>query len=307
MTTFFDRAVADKAQDEEAWLRARRVGVTATEVSKLASPGESYALSLIKEKQTGERTFFGNQYTDWGLAREEVLVETVLKPEGFFGSDVLYHAEANPRHLATPDGVYARDGFLMLAEIKTSKYDLDPEGEHFKKTNYYDQMQWQLYVAGDDVTEMLFVWEQHNDQWPTPEVVSVNKAWIDRDQKRIDELIVVADDFLHQLDNGYADDPDDYAELVREHGLLKARIAEYGIRMAEVEDEIRLRIGERAQFAIDTPYGRISYTTPKPSQRFDSSAFKEFQPDMYQLFLKTSQSKPSLRITATKEESSDVF
>ena len=307
MATLFDRAVADKAVDEEAWLRARRVGVTATEVSKLAAPGDSYALTLIKEKTSGERTFFGNQYTDWGLAREEILVENILKPEGFVGSDVLYHADGNPRHLATPDGIYARDGFLMLAEIKTSKYDLDPEGEHFKKTNYYDQMQWQLYVAGDDVTEMLFVWEQHNDQWPTPSPFEANKAWIDRDQKRIEELIVIADDFLNQLDNGYADDPDDYAELVREHGVLKARIAEYGTRMAEVEDEIRLRIGERASFAIDTPYGRISYTTPKPSERFDSTAFKAAQPDIYKEYLKLSQSKPSLRITATKEEASDVF
>lgn len=307
MATLFDRAVADKTVDEEAWLRARRVGVTATEVSKLATPGESYALTLIKEKQTGERTFFGNQYTDWGLAREEVLVRNILEPEGFVGSDVLYHADGNPRHLATPDGIYARDGFLMLAEIKTSKYDLDPEGEHFKKTSYYDQMQWQLYVAGDDVTEMLFVWEQHNDQWPTPSPFEANKAWIDRDQKRIEELIVIADKFLDQLDNGYEDDPEDYAELVREHVVLKSRIAEWATRLAEVEDEIRLRIGERPQFAIDTPYGRISYTTPKPSERFDSTAFKAAQPDIYKEYLKLSQSKPSLRITATKEESSDVF
>ncbi len=307
MATLFDRAVADKTVDEEAWLRARRVGVTATEVSKLATPGESYALTLIKEKQTGERTFFGNQYTDWGLAREEVLVKNILEPEGFVGSDVLYHAPGNPRHLATPDGIYARDGFLMLAEIKTSKYDLDPEGEHFKKTSYYDQMQWQLYVAGDDVTEMLFVWEQHNDQWPTPSPFEANKAWIDRDQKRIEELIVIADKFLDQLDNGYEDDPADYAELVREHVVLKSRIAEWATRLAEVEDEIRLRIGERPQFAIDTPYGRVSLSTPKPSQRFDSTLFKELQPDLYQTFVKTSQSKPSLRITAAKEETSDVF
>ncbi len=301
MTTLFDRAVADKTVDEDAWLRARRSGVTATEVSKLASGSDAYALTLIKEKTTGERTFFGNQYTDWGLAREEVLVEQILKPEGFFGSDVLYHAENNPRHLATPDGIYARDGFLMLAEIKTSKYDLDPELEHFAKTTYYDQMQWQLYVAGDDVTEMLFVWEQHNDEWPTPSPFDAGKAWIDRDQKRIDELIVIADKFLDQLDNGYDDDPADYAELVREHGAIKFRIAEWATRMAEIEDEIRLRIGERSSFAIDTQYGRVSLSTPKPSERFDSASFKAAQPDVYKQFTKLSQSKPSLRITASKE------
>lgn len=307
MTTLFDRAVADKAVDEEAWLSARRTGVTATEVSKLAQGSKSYALSLIREKTTGERTFFGNQYTDWGLAREEVLVETILKPEGFVGSDVLYHADGNTRHLATPDGIYSRDGFLMLAEIKTSKYDLDPELEHFAKTTYYDQMQWQMYVGGDEVTEMLFVWEQHNDEWPTPSPFEAGKAWVDRDQKRIEELIVIADEFLEQLDNGYDDDPADYAELVREHSALKFRISEWANRLSEVEDEIRLRIGERSSFAIDTQYGRISLSTPKPSERFDSSAFKAAEPDLYKQYTKLSQSKPSLRITPAKEETSDVF
>lgn len=306
MSTLFDRAVADKAVDEEAWLRARRQGVTATEVAKLASGTALYAKQLIREKQTGERTFFGNQYTDWGLAREEVIVENFLKKQGFVGSDVLYRSEHNERHLATPDGLYLRDGFVMIAEIKTSKYDLDPEGEHFKKTSYYDQIQWQLYVVGEEATECLFVWEQHNDEWPTPSPYEICSAWIDRDQARIDELVAVANEFLDELDNGFDDDPADYAELIREYGVIKARISEWALRMADIEDEIRLRIGERSSFAIETQYGKVSLSTPKPSARFDSVKFKEHEPEIYKLYTTLSQSKPSLRITPAKE-ASDVL
>lgn len=307
MSNIFDRAVADKAVDEKAWLLSRRFGVTATEVSKLAKSGAAYSRDLITEKRTGERTFFGNQYTEWGLAREEFLVDSVLKPEGFIGSDVLYRAEDNSNHLATPDGLYVRDGFLMVAEIKTSKYDLDPSGEHFAKTGYYDQIQWQMYVAGDECTEALFVWEQHNDEWPDPTPFPAKKAWIDRDQARIDELKVIADAFLDELESGYEDDPTDYEELVREYVVIKKRIAEWASALANTEEAIRLRIGEREQFSIDTSYGRVLLTTPKASERFDSSAFKKAHPELFKDFVKVSQSKPSLRITAAKEATQDVF
>jgi hypothetical protein len=50
----------------------------------------------------------------------------------------------------------------------------------------------------------------------------------------------------------------------------------------------------------------LSLSTPKPTERFDSAAFKSAQPDLFREFVKVSQSKPSLRITALKE-GNDVF
>lgn len=305
MSTIYDRALADKNVDEALWLEARRTGVTATEVRDLAKGGSAVKAKLLASKRTGERDFFGNRYTEWGLEREPVLVESMLKPEGFFGSDVLYHSEANKRHLATPDALYLSDGLVLVAEIKTGKGELAPGTAGFDSKGYYDQMQFQMYVVGDDCMECLYVWEQHEDFVPFP----AEKAWIKRDQKRIEELVHIADQFLAELDADAIpeDAPDDYEEHVAAIVADEARLKEIQARIEERKDSIRALIGDRESFSISTSYGKVSLSTPKPAERFDSASFKASQPDLYKQFVKVSQAKPSLRITALKEEGNDVF
>ena len=306
MNDLFSRAVVDKNKDESAWLAARRRGVTATEVAKLARGGAGYRNELLKEKRSGERTFFGNQYTAWGLEREPIIGEKIRKEWGFVLSDVLFHAPGNTRHLATPDGVYAKDGLVTIAEIKTGKNDLNPEGSYFASTGYLDQMLWQAYVC--DADEILFVWEQHNNEWPIPTPFEVQSVWIERNQARIEELIAVADSFLEELDSDDpGDDPDDYEELVTQYLLAKASCDKWAGVAAEYADQIRARIGERDSFSITTKLGKVSLSTPKPTERFDSVAFKKLQPSVYAEFVRISQAKPTLRITALKEEGNDVL
>jgi hypothetical protein len=206
----YARAVVDKNFSEELWLEERRKGITATEIAKLAKGQKAARRDVLAEKVSGERSFFGNKYTDWGLERELEL-SCRLETEGFEASDVLFHAEGNSRHLATPDAVFLAQDFIKIAEIKTSKNDLAPEGKFFQKSTYMDQMQWQMYVAGPYCDECLFVWEQHDDFWvedefgvlrPTP--LEAKQQWIARDDERIAELIVVADEFLAELDEALA-------------------------------------------------------------------------------------------------------
>lgn len=302
MSTIYERALADKNVDEATWLEARRTGVTATEVRDLVKSRNSWS-NLAASKRSGERDFFGNKFTEWGLEREPHLVETMLKPEGFFGSDVLYHAEENKRHLATPDALYLSDGIVLVGEIKTSKHDVSPGSEAFVKAGYYDQMQFQMYVVGNDCMECLYVWEQHEDFTPLP----AQKEWIKRDQKRIEELVAVADEFLAFLDSEVEqDDPADYEELVNNYLSARASRDKYVEIMADLDEQIRSRIGDRDSFSIETSSGKLSLSTPKPTERFDSAAFKSAQPDLFREFVKVSQSKPSLRITALKE-GNDVF
>jgi hypothetical protein len=302
MSTIYERALADKNVDEVSWLHARRTGVTATEVRDLAKSKNGWS-NLAASKRSGERDFFGNKFTEWGLEREPFLVETMLKPEGFFGSDVLYHAEENKRHLATPDALYLSDGIVLVGEIKTSKHDVSPGSEAFVKAGYYDQIQFQMYVIGDDCMECLYVWEQHEDFTPLP----AQKEWIKRDQKRIEELVAVADEFLAFLDSdAEQDDPADYEELVNKYITARASRDKYVEIMAELDELIRSRIGDRDSFSIETSSAKLSLSTPKPTERFDSAAFKSAQPDLFKQFVKVSQSKPSLRISALKE-GNDVF
>lgn len=218
--SIYERAIVDKNVNEELWLAERRKGVTATEIAKLAKGQKAARRDILAEKVSGDRSFFGNKYTDWGLERE-IALATILETEhGFEASDVLFHAEENSRHLATPDAILLDVEGLAVGEIKTSKYDLDPEKSHFAKSTYMDQMQWQIYVAGADCAECLFIWEQHDDVWllddfgverPTP--LNHDWVWIPRNDERIAELISIADEFLTDLDVALA--VDEVVEWVR--------------------------------------------------------------------------------------------
>jgi hypothetical protein len=310
MNDLFDRQVADKAKDEPKWLAARREGVTATEVAKLANAkSQSYALTLVKEKRSGERTFFGNQYTDWGLEREEVLVDTVLKQEGFIGTDVLFHAEGNPRHLATPDGLYLRDGMRFTAEIKTGKHDLSPGSYFFETSGYRDQILWQMYVC--DVDSALYVYERHDDVWLNvgedmnvrPNPYPARQEWIDRDQRRIDELINVANDFLDLLDAPVEDAPDgdDYRVLAEEWLGLDDQLKRIAKAKETVAEQIRGLIGLAEQFTVETGTAKVSLSTGTRTT-FDSAKFNAAEPDLYKEYMKVSAPTSTLRITSTKEK-----
>lgn len=302
MSDLFDRAVVDKNVDgEEAWLAARRTGVTATEVRDLAKGTPARRAELMEEKRTGKRSFFGNQFTQWGLEREPVLVAQFLEPAGFIGSDVVYHAEGNKRHLATPDGIYCRDGMVSVAEIKTSKNDVSPGSLAFKLNGYYDQIQFQMYVCGAD--ECLYVWELHDNF----EVVEAGTAVIEYDGARVAELVAIADDFLTELDANVVDDPDDYAQLVADFARAQANADIWSARMDDIRKAIISRIGDRDSFAITTPAGKVSLSPAKARQSFDSAAFKDAQPDVYSQFVKEKAVKPVLRITPIKEESTNVL
>jgi len=204
----YSRAVVDKSVDEQAWLDARRAGVTATEVAKLAQGQPAARATILAEKVSGIRTFFGNKYTEFGLEREPFICDQVRETHGFTPSDVLFHAVGNERHLATPDGVLVEDdGTVLLLEVKTGKNDLHPAGKEFAKTTYMDQMQWQMHVMGQNCKRTYFAWEQHDNIWvvgedgrerPTP--MPLKGEWIERDQLRIEYLITLADEFLDEVD-----------------------------------------------------------------------------------------------------------
>jgi hypothetical protein len=203
--TLLERAVVDKNQDEQRWMDERRKGVTATEVSKIAKGQPAARRDILAEKRTGERSFKGNKYTDWGLERELAIAMRLETKYGFEASDVLFSSDKNARHLATPDAIYLAEDCTLIAEIKTSKHDLNPNKAHFKRSTYMDQMQWQMYVC--DAMRCLYAWEQHDDNWvedefgvPRPEPIYRSQRWIDRDDARIAELIILADEFLDEMD-----------------------------------------------------------------------------------------------------------
>lgn len=183
VTTHLDRVVA-RVEDRVAWIRARSRGVTATDAARLSSTKAVRAVAQDKLLGTG---FGGNAYTDHGRAREPEIARWVRANHGILPSSTLFHADGEPLHLATPDGVVVKDGAVVLAEIKTT-------GHAWRSIprSYLRQVWWQQYVLGAERT--LVVWEEHEGFVPVhPEP---RWQWVDRDDNEIHMLVGLAGQLL---------------------------------------------------------------------------------------------------------------
>lgn len=192
------------SEDRAAWLEARRNAITATEVGKLRKGGAGARRTVVAEKFEPPADLAGNRYIDRGVARESWIADwAAARFRGLRPNTTLYRARENERHAATPDLVGVdRDGRLVIGEIKTSKHDLDPHriGSHFPSTTYLEQMQWQMHVTGAE--RCLFVWEQHDDNWPDPQPLELEPGavWINRDDAEIERLVALADRALAEIE-----------------------------------------------------------------------------------------------------------
>ncbi|WP_435520772.1 YqaJ viral recombinase family protein [Agromyces larvae] len=180
------RIVADSG-DRVAWLRARSRGVTATDAAKLAGRNSVRTAAWEKLHGTGGRGFGGSRFTDHGREREPVIAGWVREQYGIDPSTLLFHADGEQRHLATPDGLRVTErGAVELCEIKTTSKPWRgiPRG-------YLRQVWWQQYVLGAERT--LVVWEQHDAFVPVGEPQC---RWVDRDEDQIAILIGLANELL---------------------------------------------------------------------------------------------------------------
>lgn len=309
----FNRAGASD-KDREQWLEERRNGITATEVRDLTVKGDSFRRELLAIKR-GESVsaFVGNQYTDWGNKREPQIAEWVklryslVNPE----SRVFHHATES-RFLASPDGIGVvefsthGDDFvaeLIVTEIKTSKHDISPGTDNYLRSGYFFQMQWSMFVTG--AQRCLYVWEQHDNNWPEPAPLEMepNSAWIARDEEVIHELVKTAEAFLAQLESGVADEADDYRELLTEWAAADRKEKAAKARKVELSEKIRALIGDRPKFSLAVAgLPSIQFFEQKAAARFDTTAFKAAHPALAAEFTVASGgSTQILKIIPAKE------
>ena len=181
------RIVAD-SRDRVAWVRARSRGITATDVASLTS--ENAIAKAADAKLVGTR-FSGNAYTDHGRRREPEIAAWVAATHGILPSSALFHAVAEKRHLATPDGVATTpSGSITLAEIKTTN-----KSWRSIPRSYMRQVWWQQHVLGAERT--LVAWEQHDGFVPIGD--EPRCAWVDRDDREIARLVRLADALIDEL------------------------------------------------------------------------------------------------------------
>ncbi|MEN2738211.1 YqaJ viral recombinase family protein [Microbacterium sp. X-17] len=181
------RVVAD-SRDRVAWVRARSRGITATDVAALTSERTIARAADAKLQGSG---FSGNAYTDHGRRREPAIAAWVAATHGIQPSTDLFRAVVEPRHLATPDGIWVDTaGRVELAEIKTTK-----KAWRSIPRSYLRQVWWQQHVLGAERT--LVVWEEHDEFVPIAD--QPRCAWVDRDEREIATLVRLATALIDEL------------------------------------------------------------------------------------------------------------
>jgi hypothetical protein len=167
--------------DRDAWLDARRIRITSTDIAKAVTPS---GWSAVVAEKLFHRERADNVYFAHGREREDEIARRAEQRFGICPNRFLFDRAGLS---ATPDGI----GDRALGEYKTAVKPLPATVPR----NYRDQIFIAQYVMEAEWT--LLGWEQHLNGVP----VDLEPTWlrIERDQERIDVLLKTADELADFL------------------------------------------------------------------------------------------------------------
>lgn len=180
-----DRFIADKSADKQAWLDARRHGVTATQVANASTPAgfEKAAADFLVEWSEPD-----NPYMRFGRDWEAFIAEHVEDLYGVSPNEWLIAAD-NPRHLATPDGLSG--DHTIIGEYKTTGKDWGTIEK--LPIRYRRQVQWQLHVTGAERCVVAWLLREEVDGQMVPGWFKPKVGSVERDEDMISDLVATAD------------------------------------------------------------------------------------------------------------------
>ncbi|WOH94944.1 YqaJ viral recombinase family protein [Corynebacterium urealyticum] len=287
-----------KTESREQWLEARRRYVTATEVAQLVRRGQDY-WDELREIKAGERA--ASDISNLPAVRHGREREALIAPyvqgleEGMVPNGDLY--VRNGRYAATPDLV--GDGIVgEIKTIKDTRLAKLQSARGWPTGQYYDQVQWQLFVTG--AIACIFAWEPYED-WDgelVPREDMREHTTIHRDDLRINQLREVADAFL---DGRGVDIPTEVQVLLsqlRDVRKEKEHIAQPILdREKQILDEIKQLAGGKAA-SWDSGDIRVSVSAPGESRRFDKKKLFADNPQLAESdYVTVSRTAPRVRVT----------
>tara|TARA_R100001460_G_scaffold2077_5_gene7088 strand:- start:385 stop:972 length:588 start_codon:yes stop_codon:yes gene_type:complete len=178
--------VASKSLDLDEWRAARRRGVTATQVSRGATPSgrKEVLASYWSDYDTPDtpQMAFGRDSEPW-------LALWAKQHYDVMPNDWLIKSSENPIALATPDGLSLDHRFIL--EVKTT-------GKDWQSINkipiaYRRQVQWQLYVTNAEACVFVWLLRAEHDGRMVPAWYEPKSDVITRDSKMISDLKKSAD------------------------------------------------------------------------------------------------------------------
>lgn len=295
-----------KPENEEEWHEYRRQHLTSTELRDLHLSRTARKWQELREqKETGKR-WGGNQFTEWGTAREPILAPLVTDVD----SRLNYNADPqtiiiNPdddRLCGTPD-LFSEDG-EVIGEIKTAKrqftggrfHDWCPDG-------YYLQVQANMWHTGAEACVLLV--EYYQEQGGEFSPVEYEYRVIDYDPAVVKEMQSTAAEWFAWLEGTTPDwmgevtsleDADEVEDLVAQLADAEEKAASWSDLAKDYKKDLLKLLGD--SYAGNHAGYKVSVSTTKDTKTFDSKAFKTAHPDLFAEFnTKTRRGSTHLRLT----------
>ncbi|WP_295104412.1 YqaJ viral recombinase family protein [uncultured Microbacterium sp.] len=251
--------------DRPRWIAERMAGITATEVRDLAiGKVRTQALIDMKLGRTPEPGDLSHiPIIGWGRDRETVIAEA-LRGVGIEPESRVFHGEHNSRHLASPDGIGVDfDDALIVSEIKTSGKPLPVGSPELDAKGYVHQVQWVMHVTG--AVRCRFVVEQRIQVRGGFTAGPLAEDWIERDEAAIAELVVIADEFLAEMDRQREDGAPVIDEELDTHAVNYLRAIDEEKRWAALKQD-SYRAVVAAGKSQESPLARVTYTPEKAGE-----------------------------------------
>lgn len=296
-----------KSNNDEEWHEYRRQHLTSTELAGIHLSKTARAWQELREqKESGER-WGGNQYTEWGKAREPVLAPLVTDVD----SRLDYNPEPqtiaiNPdddRLCGTPD-LFSEDG-EVIGEIKTAKHQFTGGKFHqWCPDGYYLQVQANMWHAGAEACVLLVEYYTEQDGEFSP--VEYEYQVIHYDPTVVEDMQRTANEWFAWLDGTTPDwmgevtsleDADEVEDLVASIGAGEDEMRELKGRIDQQRKQLLEMLGD--SYAGTHAGYKVSVSTTKDTTTFDTKAMKAEHPDMYRDYC-TKVRRGSTRLRLTK-------
>ena len=296
-----------KPNNEEEWFEFRRQHLTSTELAGIHLSKTARAWQELREqKESGER-WGGNQYTEWGTAREPVLAPLVVEVD----SRLDYNADPqtiiiNPdddRLCGTPD-LFSEDGGV-IGEIKTAKHQFTGGKFHqWCPDGYYLQIQANMWHTGAEACVLLV--EYYKEQNGEFSPVEYEHKVIHYDPTVVKDMETTAAQWFAWLEGTTPDwmgevtsleDADEVEDLVAQLADAEEKAASWSDLVKKYKKDLQEKLGD--SYAGTHAGYKVSVSTTKDTKAFDSKAFKAAHPDLYREF-NTKTRRGSTRIRLTK-------
>lgn len=295
-----------KPNNEDAWFEFRRQHLTSTELAGIHLSKTARAWQELREqKETGDR-WGGNQYMEWGTAREPVLAPLVVEVD----SRLDYNADPqtiiiNPdddRLCGTPD-LYSEDG-EVIGEIKTAKHQFTGGYWHdWCPDRYYLQIQANMWHAGAEACVLLVEYYQEQDGEFSPveyegQVIHYDPAVVEGMQSTTAEWFAWLDgttpEWMGEVTS--LEDADEVEDLVAQLADAEEKAAIWSDLAKTYKKDLLKLLGD--SYAGTHAGYKVSVSTTKDTKTFDSNAFKTAHPDLFAEFnTKTRRGSTRLRLT----------